>query len=266
LDEITPNDIREFLNTFDNLSKKTVLNCHIGLSSFFRCAEEDELCSVNIMRRVRRPRPEKRVIQPLSEEEAKRLLEFVGKSKEYSRPGKRTCSHTTQCYYRNRAILLLLLDTGIRASELCGIRFKDINNRIIKVFGKGDKERLVPISSVTYEAILIYIEKERLERHSFEEFVFVSQSGGKIRTDNLYHMCSRIGDRIGVHVNPHKFRHTFAINFLRNGGNIYALQMILGHSSLEMVKRYLAIADSDIEKIHLTASPVMCWEISNPIN
>jgi len=93
------------------------------------------------------------------------------------------------------------------------------------------------------------------------EHVFVTSSGKRLFAHDLYHRILRIGQKAGIHANPHRFRHTFAINFLRNGGDICALQAISGHTSLEMVKRYLAIARADVETAHKKASPVICWNL-----
>ena len=83
-----------------------------------------------------------------------------------------------------------------------------------------------------------------------------------MRRDVLIKLLVRMGQRAGVaNVHPHRFRHTFAINFLRNGGNAYALQMMLGHSTMEMVKRYLALAQADVEAAHRQASPVANWRL-----
>jgi site-specific recombinase XerD len=214
------------------------------------------------MRKVSRPRPEVRAVQPFSHEEVDRLFNGIGFSVEYTRPGKRRCSNRLPYYYRTRAILLLLIDNGIRAEELCHIRAKDLGATTIRVFGKGAKERLVPISECTYGAIQKYIKQERPSGPpQYEDFVFITKSGKPIKGDQLYHMILKIGGRVGVKAYPHKFRHTFAINFLRNGGNIFALQAILGHASLEMVKRYLSIAMADIEVVHRSASVVNCWHL-----
>jgi integrase/recombinase XerD len=235
---ITPVDIRKFMNSLDGLSKKSLLNVHIGLSSLWHWATDEGLCSDNIMHKVSRPRPEVRAVQPFSHEEVDQLFSAIGFSAEYTRAGKRSCSNRLLYYYRTRAILLLLIDNGIRAEELCHIHAKDLGATTIKVFGKGAKERLVPISDCTYDAIQEYIKQERPSGPpQYEDFVFITKSGKPIKGDQLYHMIAKVGVRAGVKAYPHKFRHTFAINFLRNGGNIFALQAILGHASLEMVKR-----------------------------
>jgi site-specific recombinase XerD len=190
------------------------------------------------------------------------LFDAICFSAEYTRPGKRSCSNRLPYYYRTRAILLLLIDNGIRAEELCHIRAKDLGPTTIRVFGKGDKERLVPISECTYDAIQAYIQQERPGGSPhYEDYVFITKSGKSIKGDQLYHRIANVGVRAGVKTYPHRFRHTFSINFLRNGGNIFALQAILGHASLEMVKRYLAIAMADIEVAHRSASVVNCWHL-----
>lgn len=257
--EITPNDVRKFMASL-NCSKKTLLNTHVGLSSLWSWMVKENICESNIMKKVDRPRPEIRAILPFTQEEVKKLFLSIERSVVYSRKGKKDSSHRLKEYWRNRAIMLVLLDTGIRASELCGLRFIDfISGTRIRVFGKGSKERILPLSPSTISAITDYLENERIPWNDTSDYIFVTSTGKKLRADDLYHRISKIGKRVGIHSNPHRFRHTFAINFLRNGGDIYSLQAMLGHSSLEMVKRYLAIARADIESAHRKASPVINW-------
>jgi integrase/recombinase XerD len=261
--DITPHQIRKFLNSLDRLSKKTLLNVHIGLSSLWHWATDEGLCTENTMYKVARPRPEIRAIQPFTHEEVDRLFNSIRYSMVYKPVGRKSCANRLPFYHRTRAMMLILLDNGIREEELCHIRARDLTPTTIKVFGKGDKERLVPISQCTYEAIQVYLREERLGGlpKRGEDFVFVTKTGKPLKGDELYHVIARIGARSGVKAYPHKFRHTFAINFLINGGNVFALQAILGHASLEMVKRYLSIAMADIETIHRNASVVNCWQL-----
>jgi site-specific recombinase XerD len=95
-----------------------------------------------------------------------------------------------------------------------------------------------------------------------DEPLFATRTGRHMDRHGLRHMLVGVSERAGVPgVHPHRFRHTFAINFLRNGGNIYALQRLLGHTTLDMVKRYLSIAQADIDAAHKHASPVANWKL-----
>ena len=170
---------------------------------------------------------------------------------------------------RDKAIILFLLDTGVRNSELrrLTVRDVDLKMRRAKVRGKGrldfgqGKERIVFISARTAKAIHRYL----LFRGEVadDDSLFVTFNNRRLKRYHLTQHVSRLGERAGLsECNVHKFRHTFAIEFLRNaGGNIYVLQQLLGHSSLDMVKRYLAIAQSDLEHAHQEASPVDQWRL-----
>lgn len=237
-------------------SKKRVKNIHTSLSSLWTWAVSEGYCSSHILRQIKPPRPEKRPILPFTREQILDMLESTHSSKEYSRPGKRACRNRLKSGLRDRAIILLLLDTGIRASELCGIRIKDIKPGGVYVQGKGSKDRIVPLSEPTRSALLAYLG----DRKDPDDFVFKTEQGHPLTRDALRLIIRRIGDRAGVNdAHPHRFRHTFAITFLRNGGDPFTLQMILGHETLDMVRRYLAIAQSDIDSVHRRASPVKAW-------
>jgi site-specific recombinase XerD len=162
---------------------------------------------------------------------------------------------------RNKAIILTLLDTGIRASELCSIKVIDLDfkNKQITVNGKGDKERVLEISSRTAQLIWRYLITRSSELPD-KAPLFAGDFDLPLTRSGLLQLIKRIGKRAGVpNAHPHRFRHTFAINFLRNGGNIYALQELLGHSSLDMVKHYLALSNQDCAAVHRMASPVANW-------
>lgn len=230
---IESGDVAEFLAA-QPFSAKTVLNYHIGLSAFWTWLVNEKYAKEHIVRRVPKPKPQQVVIEPFSEVELKAMLESAGRLKD-----------------RNRSIILLLLDTGLRASELCGLQREDIDlvNRRIKVMGKGNKERLIPFSQRTASAL----------------FRFLSKEGNKpfaMTRTSLAKLTNSIGKRASVNkAHPHRFRHTFAVQYLRNGGDPYTLQSILGHSTFEMVRHYLALSQVDLDTAHKRASPVENWKL-----
>jgi integrase/recombinase XerD len=259
--------IEDFLASQETVTKATLLKYHTSLCALWSWAVAEHIVEENIPHLVTRPKAEIRAIQPIPEADVRALLSAVAKSKTYTRPGKRASSHTLHQADRNRAIILTLLDTGIRASELCAleIRHADLRNRdkfITIRDGKGSKDRRVPISQPTALAIWRYL-KTRPESR-IDEPLFATETNHHLLRDNLGNMLEATAHRAGIvaaSINPHRFRHTFAINYLRNGGDIYTLRSILGHESLEMCLRYLAIAQGDIDSAHRRASPVDHWRL-----
>ena len=261
IEDISVEHIREFLAAQD-VAKKTLLNYHIGLSALWTWAFNEKLVDDQIVRKVNRPRPEKRAIKPYSETEIREMLNSLRYSKAYHRPGKCETVHRLAHEDRNRAMILLLLDTGIRSSELCGLKIHhfDLKARFIRVMGKGDKERILPFSARTGKALWRYLATREID--DLGRWLFVRQDDMDFDRNSLLKVFRVIGNRAGVSdVNIHRFRHTFAINFLRNGGDPWSLQMMLGHATLEMVKNYLALANADLEKNHKIASPVDNWRL-----
>ena len=129
------------------------------------------------------------------------------------------------------------------------------------VEAKGDKERIVPISAETHELIWQYHASRPVPKPKYQDFVFLNRRGRLLNKDIIGKMFRRLGRRAGVQVNAHKFRHTGATEFVRNGGDPFALQKILGHSTMPMVERYIHLAKVDIEQAHRRASPVYNWDL-----
>lgn len=244
------------------LSKKTSLNYHTGLSAFWTWAVAERIVQTNVVRSVEAPRPEQPAIVPFSQADVEALLTACNRSRPYVRPGKRLCDHGRPTALRDQTMILLLVDTGMRASELCGITPIDVDlkNRRIYVTGKGDKARTLPISPETAKTLWRYMTQR--QDAPAREPLFASQQGGPLDRQALLALLVDLGARAGVlDVHPHRFRHTFAINFLRNGGNVYELQMALGHTTMEMVRTYLALAETDLQRAHEVASPVTHWHL-----
>ena len=260
---ITQHQVERFLAA-QTVSNKTILNYHVGLSALWTWAVKNKLVEEHILHQVARPKPQQPEIIPFTEEEVRAVLNAVQYSIPFNRPGKRACRRLLPEADRNRAVILTLLDTGLRASELCNLTIQRVdirnNKRISILAGKGNKDRHIPISPRTAQAIWKYWTSRPDSR--LGEPAFATDSGRPIERNNLGNMLAGAGERAGIDQgNPHRFRHTFAITYLRNGGDIYTLQEILGHTTLDMVRRYLEIAQADIERSHRRASPVDNWRL-----
>ena len=156
---------------------------------------------------------------------------------------------------RNKAILLMFLDTGLRLSELVGLNLSDIDieRGIIKIVGKGNKERYARIGVKTQKALWNYLAHRPVEK----EYVWLGKGNCKMTADGIAQMIRNLGKRLGIRLYPHKLRHSFAISFLRNGANPFELQIALGHTTLEMTRKYTqALGFEDVFKRHMVASPV----------
>lgn len=268
LDAISPTELRQFVhyliteyaparNEYSTrkdtpLSGSTIDNYWKALRSFFRWARENSLLDRNPAIDLPRPKFAPSEIQPFTEDEIKRLL----KAAEYTyteRNGKKIAVKRPTAK-RNLALLLLMLDTGLRLGEIARLKIADVRLDAREVYvtpygtGKKTKSRTVPIGKATSVALWHY-----LSQHEFDPTrQLFSASAKSIRA-----LVQRLGKAAAVtHTHPHRFRHTFAIEYLRNGGDIFTLQRILGHSSLDMVRRYLNIAQADIQSAHRRAGLV----------
>lgn len=252
--KLSPADLRQFvlyvqglkhgdLNPHDHIegpiSPLTVRGYVSVVKGFYTWLEEEEFLDVSPMRKVKLPKVPKYQIKPMTPEEVKKLLDALNKN--------------GPCYRRHRAMLLLLFDTGLRISEALGIKMPDVDlsNGRIKVFGKGAKERYVPIGSLVQRALL-----HHLATRPESGYLFSTQEGKPLDVNGIQVWLSRLGKKAGVdNVHAHRFRHTFAKQFLVNGGDVFSLQRILGHSDIEICKNYLALLDDDVKAAHERHSP-----------
>lgn len=159
---------------------------------------------------------------------------------------------------RNKAIILVLFDAGLRRQELVDLSVEDYNARnghLVIRHGKGDKPRIAHIGHTTRRAIAQYL----VHRPGLEPAapLFSDAAGDRLRGDSLYTMIARLGARAGVKsAGVHRFRHSCATEMLRNGASERAVQTLLGHESPEMTRRYAKFVEADLERAHELASPV----------
>ena len=230
-----------------HLSGHTINGYMRALQSFWSWLEREDLIPENPFTNMKIPKAPKKIIPIFTEEQLRQLFSSI--------------DTTSPAGYRNYTMILMLFDTGIRCSELTGLRIADVNleSRLIKVTGKGSKERQVPIGAKVQKALWKYLTLYHPEAATPRyDQVFLTLEGRPLTKDRLEAVVERYGKKAaitGVRVSPHTFRHTMAVTFLRNGGDVFSLQRILGHSSLEVLRGYVNLAQSDISRVHQRNSP-----------
>ncbi len=170
----------------------------------------------------------------------------------------RQCADGTFAGVRDCSIILLLLDTGARASELLGLRVTDINTERGEavVMGKGRKARRIFFSDRTGKATYLYLQERGNLTH---DVLFVAESNEPLHIRSLQDRLKDLGNRAGitdVRVSPHTFRHTMAKLYIKNGGDIFTLQKLLGHTTIDMVRNYVEMFGDDVAEAHARFSPV----------
>ena len=149
---------------------------------------------------------------------------------------------------RNRAILETLYGCGLRVSELVNLKLSDLyfDEDFIKVTGKGNKQRFVPISSINQKYINIYRNEVRLHlpiQKEHEDFVFLNRRGKQLTRAMIFTIIKRLAEHIGLkkNISPHTFRHSFATHLLENGADLRAIQQMLGHESITTTEVYMHV-------------------------
>jgi integrase/recombinase XerD len=207
-----------------------------------------------------RPKYQSPQIVPFSQDEVKRLIDASQYTQVVKQSG-RTYKIKRPNADRDKAIILILLDTGIRLGELRRLKIGDVNLENGEVYvrpyrdGRKSSARTVFLGARTRQAIWKYTAKQQAASDQ-------SQSLFELQAASIRLAIRRIGANAKVHhAHPHKFRHTFAISYLRNGGDVFTLQRLLGHQTLDMTRRYLDLVKTDIAAAHARASPVDMWRL-----
>ncbi len=222
---------------------RTVKDYHGSLRCLFNWIVAEGALDATPMARVPVPVDRPDVIQPFTEAQVNAALAAARKSR-----------HPR----RDEAILLFLLDTGVRAAELCGLRFSglDMSAKRATVEGKGGKSRPVYFGRTTARALWQYLKQDGREP---EDPVFISERGESFTRSGLAQLIDRLGTLARItstRCSPHTFRHTFAVTFLRSGGNQFTLMQLLGHTNIQMTAKYVKLAEADAENAHRQCSPV----------
>ncbi|MFD2608954.1 tyrosine-type recombinase/integrase [Deinococcus taklimakanensis] len=218
-----------------------------ALKGFFAWALEEELIERNPMRKLPTPSPTSEPPAAIQPHEVQAVL--------------RACRTSPQPW-RDAALVTVLYDTGIRLGELCGLRVADIDvgTGMLTIRGETSKTsaRSVPLGIRSARALSRYLARERKPALPTVEQVFLSRDGTPLTHSGVSQLLNRLARETGLprdHVAPHAWRRGFAVQALRNGADLFTVQTILGHSTLEQTRRYVRYLPADVQKTHLRTSP-----------
>ncbi|RRQ47642.1 site-specific tyrosine recombinase XerD [Maribacter algicola] len=213
-----------------------------GLKSFFNYMVFEDYRQDNPLDLIESPKIGRKLPDTLSEAEINNLIENIDLSKPEGE--------------RNRAMLETLYGCGLRVSELIGLKISDLffEEDFIKVTGKGDKQRFVPISDINKKYINIYRKEVRIHlniQKGFEDTLFLNRRGRQLTRAMVFTIVKNLAEKIGLHKNisPHTFRHSFATHLLENGADLRAIQQMLGHESITTTEVYMHVDRTHLAEV-----------------
>jgi integrase/recombinase XerD len=241
LEDLSPRHIKMYVSSLQERDcKPSYINDLLkAVRVMCNYAYREEYTSYLLTKSIRNVKQPKVLIHTFSDQEIKRLIKYYD--------GKDYIS------LRNKVIIMILFDTGIRISELLNMRPNQIQENYFVIYGKGRKERVVPKNPMVSKWLMKYLaaRSKYFELRDCQEYVFLSKNGKQLTSNAVDVFLKKAARDVGVNpvvrVSPHTFRHTFAHQQLKNGLDLYSLSRLLGHESVSITQRYLeAIRDSQV--------------------
>ncbi|PCJ93218.1 MAG: tyrosine recombinase XerD [Flavobacteriaceae bacterium] len=228
--------IYEVAKTVNPRSQARIIS---GLKGFFNYLVFEDYRSTNPLDLIESPKIGRKLPDTLSENEIDAIIDAIDLSKLEGE--------------RNRAMLETLYGCGLRVSELIGLRISDLffDEDFIKVTGKGDKQRFVPIGKINKKYIGIYRKEVRVHQtiqKGFEDTLFLNRRGKQLSRAMVFTIIKQLAEKIGLHksISPHTFRHSFATHLLQNGADLRAIQQMLGHENITTTEVYMHLDRTDL--------------------
>ena len=234
---VTRDDIKNFFDNFDG-DVKTKAHYLTVLNSFYKYLLFMGKCSINPCDGIKHPKLSKKLPEYLTREEINKLFDI---------------RLTKPIDYRNKAMLEVLYATGTRISELINLELNqiDFDECIIRVTGKGKKDRIIPIGDTAMDALKNYILNYRifLVKTNDNNYVFLNKNGSKISRQGFFKILKGLAFDAGIKkdISPHTIRHSFATNLLNNGADLRIIQELLGHENLQTTEIYSHLTNKKIE-------------------
>lgn len=200
--------------------------------------------------KLRPPRLAKRLPKSLTQDQVISLLKVSGPEPEDE--------STDLIRLRDRAILELMYSTGTRVSEVVDLDLDEVNDSgLLRVRGKGSKERLVPIGTFAARSLDAYLVRSRpsLVGLRGERALFLNKRGGRLSRQSIWEIIQRSGDACGVAVSPHSLRHSFATHLIEGGADVRVVQELLGHASVATTQIYTLVTIDTLREVYASAHP-----------
>jgi integrase/recombinase XerD len=250
LEGVSRDDLVDFLAGLYrmNLESRTVARHLVTLRNFFRFAQSQELITADPTINLESPKIRRSLPGYLRLEEVERLLEQP--------------DSTTALGLRDRAMLEVLYSTGLRVSELIGLRVSDLDSKVgcVRCIGKGDKERIVPVGRKALVMVEKYLRDARpklLGKLRGSPTLFVNRRGVSLSRVGVWKILSGYGKRAGLRVSltPHMLRHSFATHLLERGADLRSVQLMLGHADISTTQIYTHVVEERLKQIYKAHHP-----------
>lgn len=231
-DKIQPDDVIRYFSSRENCSKRTQARMLSSLKSFFNYLVSEKMIVSNPCDSIDTPKVGRYLPEVLSVEEVERIMDSV------------PLDGVTGV--RDRAMLEVLYGCGLRVSEAVSLKISDIfmKEKFVRIVGKGNKQRLVPVDDIALDFIRKYLEMRPVPYDSAsEDILFLNKFGRKLSRVSVFNMVKRQAMLAGVNkeISPHTFRHSFATHLIENGADLRAVQEMLGHESILTTEIYTHI-------------------------
>lgn len=238
--DISKSDIEKYLETLKKNDVKTssIARKLTTIKAFHNYLFQKQILPIDVSETIERPKLRKKLPNVLTVDEVDKLLNIECK---------------TKFDYRNKSMLELMYGTGLRISELLDLKLTDfdLENCIIRCYGKGSKERIVPIGEYTMESLINYLEiRNQLLKRKTCEYLFLNNLGGRLSRFSFFKILKKMLQEKGINkdVSPHSLRHSFATHMLEYGADLRSIQELLGHSDIATTKIYTHISNNKIKK------------------
>ena len=246
IQQIKLKNLRDFLVWLNDLGAEASTQARVvsGIKSFFWYLTEEELISVNPAELLETPKKTRKLPDTLNVHEINLLVAAIDASKPEG--------------MRNKAIIETLYSCGLRVSELTELKISNLfeETEFIKIVGKGNKERIVPIGATALKFIKIYIDEVRVHQNikkGNEDFIFLNRFGAKLSRIAIFNLIKSLTVAAGIDktISPHTLRHSFATHLIEGGADLRAIQEMLGHASITTTEIYMHL-DRDYLKTVIT--------------